>query len=104
MSPSTQKRIELSKLWKTRIQEWQKAGKSAHSWCQEQGLSYNQFVYWKNRIQPKDTSLRFVEIVDKQTVYSSIEIEIMDAVIKISGDFDESILKKCLCALRAESC
>lgn len=104
MSASTQRRIELSKLWKTRVQEWQKAGKSARSWCQEQDLPYNQFIYWKGRIQPNETSLRFVEIVDKQTVHSSIEIEIMDAVIKISGDFDERVLKKCLCALRAESC
>ena len=104
MSLSAQKRIELAKLWKTRIHEWQKTGKSGRAWCQNEGLTYSHFIYWKGKILPKATPLHFVEMIDKQETHSPIEIEIMEAIIRVSGDFDENVLKKCLCALRAESC
>ncbi|MER2058384.1 MAG: hypothetical protein ABTA16_06140 [Niallia sp.] len=47
--------LELRKEWEQRIAYHKSSGLSQAKWCEENGISYHQFGYWKKRIKDQNT-------------------------------------------------
>lgn len=93
--------------WESRVSEWQKSGKSARVWCEENQIVYVTFLGWRNRLRPNqnlsDTS-EFIELQEELPRSSGISLECSGVLIHLSLDFNTPTLKKCLEVLRGESC
>ena len=44
------------KSWQQRYAVWETSGKTQRQWCEEAGYSYEQFKYWRKRVQAKNPS------------------------------------------------
>lgn len=42
--------LELQKEWEQRISDYKESGQSQAKWCEDNGVSYHQFGYWKKRL------------------------------------------------------
>lgn len=99
--------------WVSRITHWQKSGKSARAWCQENKVVYTTFLGWCKRLQVNSNSLinpenpsssQFIELREKPVTSSGVSIQYSDVFIHLSEEFNSSTLKKCLDALRGGIC
>lgn len=45
-----------SSEWAEHIQQWQQSRLSGAAYCQQQGLTYHQFVYWKQKLLAPPTA------------------------------------------------
>ena len=100
--------------WSNKLAQWEKSGKSAKAWCQENKVIYTTFLGWRNRLRHNSTSpanvetpaaSQFIELKEeKQTMSSGISIECTGLLIHLSVEFNPSTLKKCLDTLRGTTC
>jgi hypothetical protein len=88
--------------WSEKIKKQKLSNKSEGAWCQEQGISYNTFQYWKKRINKRNPEgpkkSEFLEIVDN----SWIEISLRGVKLVITKDFDRNGLMYFLSLLKSE--
>lgn len=90
---------EKSLEWSEKLKQQLLSGKSAASWCKEEGISYNTFQYWKSRFSrqnnPKASERPFIEL-PQESFQGWIEILLPGAKLTISKDFDRGALLFCL--------
>jgi len=56
-----------AQAWFERIAQWKASNKSGAAWCQEQGLNYHTFCYWRFQFGKKSkqsTRTLFSELKD----------------------------------------
>lgn len=102
-------RKALRNEWKQKFEQYRSSGKTVSSWCQEQGITYHMFYYWRKKLGPPDSLPKlevspFLEIIDPISDQSGLTIEFQDVKINLSKKFDPSSLIDCLQALRRSQC
>lgn len=91
--------------WQARIDAWKESGGSMAKWCREQQINYNQFVYWKDKLDrinhksQEAISSRFIELVDAP-VDPGIALEYAGVQIHLKSNFDKVTLQRCVQVLR----
>lgn len=77
--------------WSEKIRAQKISSKTERNWCQEQGISYSTFQYWKAKITKwNDDNLKknqFIEIHGDQPL---IEVCLPGIKLAISKDFDRN--------------
>ena len=53
------KRIQTQEKWKAILNQFYSSNKSARQWCQENSVSYQSLLHWKNKFKPKNS---FIEL------------------------------------------
>jgi len=53
---------ERRKYWKEHIERWCNSGMTQKDYCQENGLKWSTFHYWKQRLQEKPSPLSIVQV------------------------------------------
>jgi len=84
---------EKLSLWRERVETQKKSGKSAASWCRENNLPVNTFLYWKGKLDKP-----FRELVDEDPL-SGIYIS-LDGKIEIRRGFDILSLQEVIKSLK----
>ncbi|WP_111608781.1 IS66 family insertion sequence element accessory protein TnpA [Marinomonas arctica] len=46
----------LNQTWAAHIDKWQSSGLSAKAFCEQEGLVYHQFSYWRQKFSSADDS------------------------------------------------
>lgn len=88
--------------WVELVEECQKSQTSIKTWCLERSVPYKQFLYWRSRLQntpkppPQSPITSFVELSDKHSSLSGIEIQCRSINLILRKDFDASSLLRCL--------
>ena len=94
--------------WLDKIKEWQASGQGAAVWCRTQNIPLTTFYGWKKRWRSKSAETfnqpLFIELKDKSKKSNFIILEIHEVKIHLTDDFDASLLKRCLAALRGAGC
>lgn len=92
-------------VWQGRIDSWIKSGTSIAKWCKEHQVSYDQFIYHKNKLSGNKRKLRiatpkFIELADATPDDPGITIECGDVKIRLTSNFDEEALLRCVQVVR----
>jgi hypothetical protein len=103
---------ETRQHWKEKIIHQRESGLSVGNWCRQNGTSIHTFHYWQKKIFPKPNLDRsaFKEIVGLLNRTSApgkkagISFERKGIYIHIDKQFDLSVLKQCLKALKEMPC
>jgi len=86
--------------WLELVQQWKETKMTAIAWCRNQGISYESFIIWKNRLKfnatTSDSKQPFVELVDAAPAHSGIEIHHRSLKLTIERNFDPEALLRCL--------
>jgi hypothetical protein len=102
-----------STKWINIIEQWKLSGKSALVWCRENQVAYPSFIGWRKRLglntsvkitPPSSVNNQFLELQDYPKKQAEISLEVQGIFIHLKGDFDSSLLKKCLIVLRGLPC
>ena len=95
--------------WKRLVDQWETSDQkiSIARWCAEQNISYNNFLYWRERF--RSSSIRKVDKACFQELVQSpapkgITLECNQVRIQLSENFDAAILRKCLQVLKEGLC
>jgi hypothetical protein len=102
------KRNDLFAYWEPLVREWQASGLSARAWCMQRNISSSSFNIWKNKIlgnanESALTTQSFVELSPVKSLSSSasgVELFCNNVSIRVSKNFDDSVLESCLRLLR----
>jgi len=89
--------------WQSRIDEWKESRLSLAHWSKEQGLSYAQCIYWKDRILGKEVAAGFVELPDTRPE-GEIRVELQGVNLYLPLDISKESLKRALQAIAAVAC
>ncbi len=102
---------EIRQLWREKILKQRESGLSIKSWCQQNLIAAHAFLYWQNKLFPKGSLARsdFREIQEHQEAWLprnkiGISLEYKGICIHVERQFDPSVLKKCLKAIKEVSC
>lgn len=90
-------------LWQSRIDEWKENRLSLAQWSKEQGLSYAQCIYWKNRILGKESPAGFVELAETR-LKEEIRVELKGFNLYLPLDLSKENLKRALQAIATMAC
>ena len=86
----------MKEEWKNRVEEQRQSGQSISAWCRQEGLSKDQFYYWRKRLSDEGgavTEGSFVRI-DK---VEPVELVLGGKVsLRIPANFDGVSLKRLL--------
>ena len=102
--------VSRRNYWEPLVYQWQASGLNAKAWCRQQNISYHSFWGWRNKILnlspkhliPKSLPIKpitiesFVELSSTKSQESGIELFCNDISIRVSRNFDESVLAACL--------
>jgi len=94
---------EKRQLWQLRIDEWKQSRLSVAQWSKEQGLSYAQCIYWKDRILGKELATGFVELPETRPK-EEIRVEMQGVNLYLPLDLSKESLKRALQAIAAVAC
>jgi len=116
----TIKNLYSKKYWEIKVQEWFTSGMSAKAWCRENQIVYSTFIKWRNlssyrenhtthrasksSLSHSSEKVHFVELKNQIKPCSGIFLECESVQIYISTDFNPTLLKKCVDALRGHAC
>ena len=90
--------------WIRKVEEQLASGQSANRWCRERGISYNAFLYQRERFLARsphsaEQPPHFKELKDSPQE-SGITLEWQGIHISVSKGFDQATLLQCLTSLR----
>lgn len=89
--------------WKDKIVQQQNSNKNISQWCKENQILPRSFYYWRSKIYPKPIDRSsFTELTD--SAKPGITIEYRGIRISIDKNFDLTVLKQCLNAIREIKC
>jgi hypothetical protein len=98
-------------MWRERLEAWKTSGKNIAKWCNDSGIPYARFFYWRTRLsKEQDAALncskslpQFIEFTEPpQSVSNSgISLSFQEMQINLSRDFDRETLLKCLQTMKA---
>ena len=108
-------RQTLEKLWRKRIDDCAKSGKTVVDWCYYNKVSVHQYYYWKRRLAaepPKSTPqppLIPVDILDPAqapppAAPAGLTLRIAGATIDVTPGFDPLLLRAVVGALSVLAC
>lgn len=102
-------RVELRKLWESRIREFRASGQSATSWCEEREFNIHQFRYWLRRFPSGQTSppapVRWLSVDVHDTsspakkMPQGVTVCIGEWRIEVPDDFSPVVLQRVVRAL-----
>jgi hypothetical protein len=101
MNPSHQRDDNSSRTtWQRFIEDWRQSGKSQRHYCEDAGLSYQQFLRWRRYLEGDEGSVSFATLnlspatpSASPTEPSSLEIEISDRFrVKVTEQTSSSLL------------
>jgi transposase-like protein len=113
------KREQLTEQWRERLAGYTPELGTVSDWCKANGLSLNQYYYWRRRLQPTSAepassgcdwvSLSAVsDSSAKRALPSSsssgVAIRIGAATIDIAAGFDADVLRSVMWVLREAKC
>jgi len=87
-------------LWTKRIADWQSSGLSQGAFCEQHGLTYTTFVYWRGRMKKLEvrddaTTVNFYPVRLKQDSQNSMTLKINGRhSIEIETNFDGDLLTR----------
>lgn len=87
--------------WSEKVRQQAASGKTAATWCKENSISYQSFIYWRKRLSlsaPSQEFLRrssFVEL-PQSNAKTWMEISVSGVKLTISKDFDREALLHCM--------
>ncbi len=96
--------------WIRKVEEQLASGQSASRWCREHNISYNAFLYQRERFRARSANngtsaslseppAQFKELKDSQQE-SGVTLEWQGVHISLSKGFDQATLLQCLISLR----
>jgi hypothetical protein len=107
----SQNRNSNNREWAEKIEKWKLSGKSAQAWCRENQVIYTTFMGWRKRLEInksskiiRKSSAQFIELKDQPKAQPEISLEYNGVIIHLKGEFDSSLMKKCLAVLRGIPC
>ena len=92
-------------LWTKRIADWQSSGLSQGVFCEQHGLTYTTFVYWRGRLKKLEvrddaTTVNFFPVRLKQGSQNSLTLKINGRhSIEIDTNFDGDLLTRVIQAV-----
>ena len=98
-----EKNEELTKFWRSHIDQWEGSGISQLEYCRQNDLIPHRFTYWKTKFKKKHLPVEFIQITPdnlrldpsglKLNIGSGLQIEIPDG-------FSRNTLEQVLRTLR----
>jgi len=90
--------------WRRVIQDWIQSGKSQRHYCEDAGLSYQQFLRWRRHLEGDEGSVSFATLnlspassPASATESGSLEIEVADRFrVKVTDHTSSSLLTMAL--------
>ncbi len=53
------KRVQTQEKWSKLVEQFNSSNQSAREWCQQNDVSYQSFLHWKNKLKPENS---FIEL------------------------------------------
>lgn len=89
---------QLQQEWADKLSDWRSSGLSMAAWCREHNESYDRFVYWRRRLEPKlQKSGRFVELTFRP---SALHMTCNGITLQLEAGFDQALLRDVLSVLK----
>ena len=100
---------EKRQEWKRLVEQWEASDQkiSIARWCAEQNISYNNFLYWRERFRsssPRAVDRACFQELVQSPVSKGIVLECNQVRIQLSENFDAATLRKCLQILKEGLC
>ena len=103
---------ELADVWRKRLADIAESNLTVRKWCEQQGVSFQQYVYWRRRLAftdaPKPTGADWLPVAVIEAapvaVAKSLTVRIAGAAIDLQPGFDPDLLRSVVAALGAERC
>ncbi len=98
-------RTDKQTLWTKRIADWKSSGLSQGVFCEQHGLTYTTFVYWRGRLKKHEargdaTPVNFFPVRLKQASQTSLTLKLNGRhSIEIDTHFDGDLLTRVVRAL-----
>ncbi|MFD1385020.1 hypothetical protein ACFQ45_16825 [Rhodanobacter aciditrophus] len=95
----------LNQAWAAHIEKWRSSGLSAKTFCEQEGLVYHQFGYWRQKFSPAGDSpngskLVSVVLAPPSKQASDLEIKLPNGVLIRGIDSDNiSLVARFVAAL-----
>ena len=91
----------LSQQWTEKLSDWRRSGLSMAAWCRQNDEGYCRFLYWRKRLQPKQSEGpgRFVELPVGRN-RSPLCLECNGIYLHVDHGFDSSLLREVLAVLK----
>jgi hypothetical protein len=85
--------------WQNKIIVWRDSGLSIATWCRNNNEGYDRFIYWRNRLQPPESSStgKFLPLPLAAT---PITLECHGISVHVTTGFDPQLLKDILSLLK----
>lgn len=91
----------LHELWNSRLSDFRTSGDSARGWCQRNGVTLDQFYYWRRKLDkdpqptPPASTPRWLPVRLEETAPDSAEsllVRVGGAAVEVRHGFDPSLL------------
>ena len=82
---------------------WRRSGLTAREYAEREGLQANTLRWWASALERRAAAEpKFVEVVlPAATVEGRIELVVGTRVVRVTGEFDEAVLRRVLGVLEA---
>jgi len=98
--------------WRKRLQGFAQSGLSVRQWCQRQGISMNQYYYWRRQLasvaekapDPRWLAVGRLQETPLPSTPGGVRVRIAGATIDLEPGFDPDLLRAIVRALAAERC
>lgn len=93
-------------LWSERIAEWEISGLSQSTFCQQHGLVYGTFIYWRSHLKKLNTDVQqpavsFLAVTYKPAKQSTLILKLNDQhSIELKSGFDPELLRQVIQAVQ----
>lgn len=103
----------IANVWRRLLESFTPGEMTVREWCDRQGVSTNQYFYWRRRLAATDAeksqTRRFVavDILDPTpipTAPGGVTIRIAGAAIELQSGFDPALLRAVVQALAVQPC
>jgi hypothetical protein len=89
---------QLQQEWADKLSAWRNSGLSMAAWCRAHDESYDRFVYWHRRLEPKlQKSGRFVELTIRP---AALVLSCNGITLQLEAGFDQALLRDVLLVLK----
>ena len=103
----------IANVWRRLLERFTPGEMTVHEWCDQQGVSTNQYYYWRRRLKaantatPQNENWLAVEVLDPTpipTTPSGVSVRIAVAAIELQSGFDPAMLRAVVAALGGQPC
>ncbi|MGN8845634.1 IS66 family insertion sequence element accessory protein TnpA [Niallia sp. HCP3S3_B10] len=98
--------LELRKEWEQRISDYKASGQCRAKWCEDNGVSYHQFGYWKRRLKDQSTEKTnnsWVPVIIEEPTTAQCEsllIKVGSVSIEVTSGFNSTLLAEVIKVLK----